>query len=82
MEKINKLFIVIPIMLIKLYRNLVSPLLGPSCRFTPTCSEYSIEALRRYGLVKGLYFSLKRKISCRPGGRHGFDPVPKDTQKP
>ena len=81
MEKINKIFIEIPIVLIKLYKTLVSPFLGPNCRFTPTCSEYSIEALRKHGLAKGLYLSLKRIISCRPGGSHGYDPVPKDDHQ-
>jgi len=81
MEKINKIFILIPIMLIKLYRLLVSPLLGANCRYTPTCSEYSIESLRKHGLLRGLYLSFKRVISCRPGGGHGYDPVPRDISK-
>ena len=82
MEKINKIFIIIPIMLIQLYRLVVSPLLGANCRFTPTCSEYAITSLREHGLVKGVYLSFKRIISCRPGGSHGYDPVPtKDSSK-
>ena len=67
------------IKLIKGYKFLISPLLGNSCRYLPTCSEYSIEALQKFGLVKGIYISLKRILSCHPikflGGGEGFDPV-------
>jgi len=67
--------------LIKGYKYLVSPLLGPSCRYLPTCSEYSIEALKTYGFFKGTFLSLKRILSCHPikflGGGEGFDPVNK-----
>ena len=69
------------IKLIKCYRYLISPLLGQSCRYLPTCSEYSIEALKTYGLFKGLFLSTKRILSCHPvkflGGGEGFDPVKK-----
>ena len=72
------------IKLIKGYRFLISPLLGYSCRYLPTCSEYSIEALRSYGFFKGLYMSIKRILSCHPikflGGGEGFDPVNKDMK--
>lgn len=61
---------------IKFYRLCISPLLPPSCRFTPTCSQYAIEALSKYGPVKGLYLSIKRLLRCRPGGGSGYDPVP------
>jgi len=81
MEKINRIIIEIPIALIRIYQILVSPLLGQNCRFTPSCSQYSIESLRQHGLVHGLYLSIKRITSCRPGGRHGFDPVPRDGFK-
>ena len=70
--------------LIKGYKFLVSPLLGQSCRYFPTCSEYSIEALKTFGFFKGLYLSLKRILSCHPikilGGGEGFDPVNKDMK--
>ena len=63
------------------YKYLISPLLGHSCRYLPTCSEYSIEALKTYGLFKGSFLSLKRILSCHPikflGGGEGFDPVNK-----
>ena len=69
------------IKLIKGYKFLISPLLGQSCRYLPTCSEYSIEALKEFGLVKGSFMSLKRILSCHPvkllGGSSGFDPVKK-----
>lgn len=54
----------------------MSPLLPPSCRFTPTCSQYAIEALSKYGPFKGLYLTVKRLLRCRPGGGSGYDPVP------
>ena len=66
---------------IKIYKYLVSPLIGPSCRYLPTCSDYSIEALKTYGFVKGLLFSLKRIMSCHPLGNSGFDPVKKEIKE-
>ena len=69
---------------IKIYKFLISPLLGSSCRYMPSCSEYSIEALRTKGFLKGSYLSLKRILSCHPikflGGGEGFDPVNKDVK--
>ncbi len=78
------LFTLILIKLIKIYKYLLSPLLGNSCRYLPTCSEYSIEALKEMGLVKGLILILKRILSCHPikflGGGEGFDPINKKTK--
>ena len=68
------------IRLIKCYRFLISPLLGQSCRYLPTCSEYSIEALKTYGFFKGLFLSIKRILSCHPWGQGGFDPVKKEMK--
>ena len=72
-------FVYLLIKLIKIYKFLISPLFGNSCRYFPTCSEYSIEALKKFGLIKGIYISLKRILSCHPikflGGGEGFDPV-------
>ena len=68
------------IKLIKSYKFLISPLLGQSCRYLPTCSEYSIEALKTYGLFKGLFLSIKRILSCHPWGQGGFDPVKKEMK--
>ena len=74
------IFTHILIKLIKIYKYLVSPLIGPSCRYLPTCSEYSIEALRTYGFSKGLMLSFKRILSCHPWGNSGFDPVKKEMK--
>jgi len=60
---------------IKLYKYAISPLLPDSCRFVPTCSEYSAEAIKRYGAVKGSYLSLKRILRCHPFHNGGYDPV-------
>ena len=72
-----KLFTIILIKLIKTYKFLISPLLPQSCRYFPTCSDYSIESLKTYGLLKGLLLSFKRILSCHPWGSGGFDPVKK-----
>ena len=64
------------IFLIKLYQWIISPLLGSKCRYTPTCSHYGIEALRKYGPIKGLWLTAKRISRCHPWGGHGYDPVP------
>ena len=68
------------IQLIKCYKFLISPLLGQSCKYLPTCSEYSIEALKTYGFFKGLFLSIKRILSCHPWGQGGFDPVKKEMK--
>lgn len=61
---------------IRFYQACISPMLPPSCRFTPTCSEYAVEAITRYGAVKGLWLALKRIARCHPWGGSGYDPVP------
>lgn len=66
----------IAILFIKLYQMLLSPLLPNACRFTPTCSQYTIEALKKHGFFKGLWLGIKRISRCRPGGGSGYDPVP------
>ena len=75
---------IILIKLIRGYKYLISPLLGNSCRYLPTCSEYSIEALKEFGLFRGLILSFKRILSCHPikflGGGEGFDPVNKKSK--
>ena len=74
----------VSIKLIKGYRFLISPILGNSCRYLPTCSEYSIEALKVHGFLKGILMSFKRIITCHPikllGGGEGFDPVKKNLK--
>jgi len=78
------IFTYILIKLIKSYKYIISPLIGQSCRYLPTCSEYSVEALKKFGLIKGILMSLKRILSCHPikflGGGEGFDPVKKDMK--
>ena len=78
------IFTLILIKIIKGYKFLISPLLGDSCRYLPTCSEYSIEALKIHGFFKGSYKSIKRILSCHPikflGGGQGFDPVNKNLK--
>jgi len=64
------------IWLIKFYQYVISPAIGPKCRYTPTCSQYAIEALKKYGLFKGGWLAAKRIASCHPWGGHGHDPVP------
>lgn len=64
------------IFLLKLYKKGISPYLPPSCRFTPTCSEYAMEALERFGFFKGGWLSLKRLLRCQPLHKGGYDPVP------
>ena len=74
------IFIYVLIKLIKIYQFLVSPLLGNSCRYLPTCSEYCIESLKTHGFFKGLFLSIKRILSCHPWGQGGFDPVKKEMK--
>lgn len=73
---IRQLFIFLLIIPVKFYQYTISPLIGASCRFTPTCSSYTIEALKKHGPVKGLYLSIWRILRCNPWGGHGHDPVP------
>jgi uncharacterized protein len=61
---------------ITVYRNVISPLFPPCCRFTPTCSEYALEAFKKYGFFKGFWLALKRIIRCHPWNPGGYDPVP------
>ena len=74
------IFTLILIKLIRGYKFLISPLMGDSCRYLPTCSEYSIEALKEFGFIKGVYFSVKRILSCHPWSKGGFDPIKKETK--
>ncbi|MAX81077.1 MAG: membrane protein insertion efficiency factor YidD [Crocinitomicaceae bacterium] len=67
--------------LVKIYQLFISPLLGSNCRYTPTCSQYSIDAIREWGPFKGLWLAIKRISSCHPWGGHGYDPVPKKDKK-
>ena len=71
-----KLLAIPLIILIKVYQLLISPLFPPSCRFTPTCSHYTVEALKKYGILKGGWLGFRRIIKCHPWGGSGYDPVP------
>ena len=61
---------------IRFYQRAISPLLPPACRFTPTCSQYAVEAIQKYGPLKGLYLAVRRLLRCHPWGGSGYDPVP------
>lgn len=65
----------IAIGLLRGYKYIISPLLPPSCRFTPTCSEYAIEAISKYGVLKGSLLGMKRVLRCHPFSAGGYDPV-------
>lgn len=64
------------LLLVKAYQFMISPMLGPSCRHTPTCSEYAVQALTKYGAIKGLWLSIKRVGRCHPWHDGGYDPLP------
>ena len=72
----NKLITYPFVLLIKIYQYTLSPLLPDACRYSPTCSQYGIEALQKHGLLKGLWLTIKRFLRCNPWGGHGHDPVP------
>ena len=65
------------VFIIKLYQYAISPFLGSNCRFMPTCSAYTIEAIQNFGIVKGIWLGMKRILRCRPGCSCGIDPLPK-----
>ncbi|MCI5833879.1 MAG: membrane protein insertion efficiency factor YidD [Prevotella sp.] len=73
MKRLLSLILILPI---RFYQLSISPLFPPSCRFTPTCSQYAIEAIRRHGPLKGLWLALRRLSRCHPWGGSGYDPVP------
>ncbi|HNT41372.1 MAG TPA: membrane protein insertion efficiency factor YidD [Tenuifilaceae bacterium] len=75
-NKIRDVLILLPLGLIKFYQLFISPHIPNSCRYTPTCSVYSVEALKKHGLFKGSWLSIKRILRCNPWGGHGYDPVP------
>jgi hypothetical protein len=69
------------VFLIKIYQFLISPIIGKNCRFNPTCSNYALEALKKHGLVLGMYYSILRISRCHPWGGSGHDPVPSKKLK-
>ncbi|MBR5782333.1 MAG: membrane protein insertion efficiency factor YidD [Bacteroidales bacterium] len=64
------------ILLIRIYQLTLSPFIGRNCRYTPSCSNYGIEAIKKYGAIKGGWLTIKRILSCNPWGGSGYDPVP------
>jgi hypothetical protein len=76
MKILKKIFNTPLLLLIYLYQNLLSPILGPKCRYYPTCSQYAKEALKKFGPFKGLFISLIRISKCHPWGGKGYDPIP------
>jgi len=76
MKTIQKLIKLPFILLIKFYQYVISPAIGPKCRYTPTCSYYALEAINKYGVFKGTWLAFKRIGRCHPWGGHGHDPVP------
>jgi putative membrane protein insertion efficiency factor len=72
----KKILIAPFVLLVKFYQNFISPLTPASCRYSPTCSQYTLEALQKHGLFKGGRLALKRIFSCHPWGGNGYDPVP------
>ena len=73
MKKALQFIVLLPVYF---YRYSISPLIPPRCRYTPTCSEYAIEAVKKHGVLKGGWLALKRIASCHPWGGSGYDPVP------
>jgi hypothetical protein len=72
-----KKIIIFPfVILVRFYQIFISPLKPPTCRYTPTCSQYTLEALKKHGLLKGGKLAIKRIMSCHPFGGSGYDPVP------
>ncbi len=78
---LKRFFSSILVMLVRFYQLAISPLLGRNCRYAPTCSQYTIEAIREWGPLKGSWMGLKRISRCHPWGSHGYDPVPKKPPK-
>lgn len=80
MRFINSFFSFILIIPVKIYQWLISPWLPNSCRYTPTCSHYTIDALKTHGPIKGFFLALRRIFSCHQWGGHGWDPVPQKEE--
>ena len=73
---LEKILILPLVFLVKIYQRIISPLFPPTCRYSPTCSEYAIQSLKKYGLIKGVSLSIKRILNCHPWGGSGYDPIP------
>ncbi len=77
MQRILKNIAILPI---RLYQWMLSPLLGPKCRFQPTCSHYMVQAIEEWGVLRGIWLGLRRIAKCHPWGAHGYDPVPENPK--
>jgi len=73
---VRSFLIWLPTKLIRLYQICLSPYMGKQCRYTPTCSNYALEALQKHGLLKGSWLAIRRILRCAPWGGSGYDPVP------
>ena len=73
---IKRLLTKVFLLLIKFYQQCISPLTPAACRYTPTCSEYAVQAIRKYGCLRGGYLAVKRILRCHPFHEGGYDPVP------
>lgn len=78
MKKLLQRLVILPI---RFYQVAISPYLGKSCRYEPTCSYYTVDAIREWGVLKGVWLGLKRISRCHPWGGHGYDPVPKKVKE-
>ena len=78
---LNKIITNHIIVIIKFYQFLISPILGQNCRYLPTCSEYIIQSIKKFGIFKGTFLSLRRISKCHPWGNHGYDPVPNKAEE-
>ena len=78
---LNKIITNHIMMIIKFYQFFISPILGQNCRYLPTCSEYSIQSIKKFGIFKGIFLSLRRISKCHPWGNHGYDPVPNKAEE-
>ncbi|RMF24421.1 MAG: membrane protein insertion efficiency factor YidD [Bacteroidetes bacterium] len=78
MHALLKKLVILPI---RAYQVLLSPLLGPTCRYQPTCSHYMVQAIEEWGVIRGLWLGVRRIFRCHPWGGHGYDPVPRNPRK-
>lgn len=81
LNSLKKIVIYPFVLLVRFYQAAISPYTPASCRYSPTCSHYTIEALQKHGLLKGGWLAIKRIVSCNPWGGSGYDPVPENTKK-
>ena len=77
LKGLNNIGVLLMMIPIRIYQKIISPFLPATCRYTPTCSAYALEALQKHGIIKGFYLAIRRILSCHPWSkRHGHDPVP------